>query len=109
KALTEKEMRTLVDLLDDEDQRSLDMVRDQILQIGDPMLPFLDDFRASCAGNLTARIDSLASELRYRNIKDSFAKFSSGPDCDLEQGTWLLCRFAYPGINPAVYAGWLDK
>jgi regulator of sirC expression with transglutaminase-like and TPR domain len=109
KALSENEMRTLVGLLDDEDPASLTLVRDQILRIGEPILPFLDDFRASCPGALTARVDALSHELKVRNLKTAFARFSASADCDLEKGSWLVCRVGYAGINPAVYTDWLDK
>jgi regulator of sirC expression with transglutaminase-like and TPR domain len=109
KSLSEKEMRSLVGLLDDEDDASLGLVCDQILKIGDPILPFLDDMRAHCASSLVGRVDSLTAELRYRNLKKDFAAFASAPDPDLEKGTWLFCRFGYPGVRPAVYSDWLDR
>lgn len=107
--LTETELRSLVGLLDDEDPQSISLVRSQILRIGEPVLPFLDDYRASCASNLTARVDSLTAELRFRNLKEAFAQYAASPECDLEQGAWLLSKFGYPGITPAVYSDWLDK
>lgn len=109
KNLSEKELRSLVGLLDDEDPKSLDLVRSQILSIGDPILPFLDDFRASCSPELTGRVDSLAGELRFRNLKEEFAAYAHKGPLDLERGAWLVSKFGYPGMNPAVYSDWLDK
>lgn len=109
RSLSEKEMRTLVGLLDDEDPRSLDLVRGEILKIGKPILPFLDDLRASCSSDLTRRVDTVISELRTRDLHDEFKRLAGSPDCDLETGVWLISRIGFPGVRPAVYMGWLDK
>lgn len=107
--ISDREMRSLVGLLDDDEGESLNLVYDQILRIGDPILPFLDDLRASGTPNMIGRVDSLTAELRFRNLKRDFAAFASSAEPDLEKGTWLFCRFGYPGVRPSVYSEWLDR
>lgn len=109
KPLSEAELRSLVRLLDDEDPGSQALIRGQILKIGEPVLPFLDDFRASCAAELTHRVDTLILELRFRAIREEFARYASSPDPDLEAGAFLLCRFGYPGLRTQPYSTWLDE
>ncbi len=105
----ESELRSLVRLLEDEDPGSQDLVRRQILRIGEPVLPFLDDFRASCAADLTPRVDNLILELRFRRLRGEFVRYASSPEPDLETGAFLLCRFGYPGLKTAPYSAWLDE
>lgn len=104
----ETEMRSLLTLLDEEDPRSLEMVRRQILRIGEPILPFLDELRAS-GSELAAKADAMARQLRFKNLKEDFLRLAASPEPDLEKGALLLCRFGYPGIKPAVYSAWLDR
>lgn len=94
---TERELRSLVTLLDEEDPRSFELVRRQILSIGEPVLPFLDEVRAGDDQNLAARADAMTRAVRFQKTKDEFARLARSPEPDLETGTLLLARFAYPG------------
>ncbi|MBI5624393.1 MAG: hypothetical protein HY924_11500 [Elusimicrobia bacterium] len=109
KTLSESEMRSLVTLLDDDDETSVNLIRSEILKVGEPMLPFLDEYRTSCAAGVAGVIESIKLDLRFQKLKDSFEKFAASAEPDLEEGAFLLCRFAYPQINPLVYREWLDR
>jgi regulator of sirC expression with transglutaminase-like and TPR domain len=109
KPLTESEMRSLVTLLDDEDEASVSLIRSEILKVGEPMLPFLDEYRASCATGVAGLVESIKLDLRFQRLKDAFEKLAVQPDPDLEEGAFLLCRFGYPQVNPMVYREWLDR
>ena len=106
---SERELRSLVTLLDEEDPGSFELVRRQILRIGEPVLPFLDEARAGGDQNLAARADVMTRAVRFQRIKDDFARLARAPETDLETGALLLARFAYPGIDPQVYSTWLDR
>lgn len=106
---SDRELRSLVTLLDEEDPRSFDLVRRQILSIGEPVLPFLEEVRAGSDSGLAARADAMTREVRFQRIKEEFARLGRAPELDLEAGALLLARFAYPGIEPRVYSTWLDR
>ncbi|MBI4678683.1 MAG: hypothetical protein HY748_13980 [Elusimicrobia bacterium] len=106
---TDSEMRSLVSLLDDEDEVSVRLVRTEIMRIGEPMLPYLDEYRTSCAAGVAGLIESIKLDLRFQRLKGSFERLSASPDPDLEEGAFLVCRFGYPQINPLVYREWLDR
>jgi regulator of sirC expression with transglutaminase-like and TPR domain len=106
---SEKELRSLVTLLDEEDPKSFDLVRRQILSIGEPVLPFLEEVRAGADMGLAARADAMTREVRFQRIKEDFALLARAPEFDLEAGSLLLARFAYPGVEPSVYSTWLDR
>jgi len=108
KTLSETEIRSLVSLLDEQDSGNLDLVQRQILELGAPALPFLDELRGRCDPELAARADALARQLHFRDLREAFHKLAVSPALGLEEGVWLIMRFGYPGSDPAVYSGWLD-
>ena len=109
KTLSENELRSLVTLLDDEDPKSLALVRTQILRIGEPVLPFLEELRAKAGSDLAARADEMSRELRFSNLRREFAALAKTPEPDLEKGALLLARFGHPALAPNTYSLWLDR
>ena len=109
KALTEQDLRSLVTLLDDEDPQSLDLVCREILHQGERILPFLEELRAKSGSELAAKVDAMTFQLRFRNLKEDFLRLAVSPEPDLERGALLISRFGYPGIDPMVYSGWMDR
>lgn len=109
RSLSEHELRSLVGLLDDEDPGSLDLVRQQILSIGDPVLPFLEEVRAKARPPMAAKLDAMTRELRFQNLKEAFVKLSVSREPDLEAGALLITRFGYPGLDVSAYSRWLDE
>ena len=109
KPLSPDALRSLVCLLDDEDPASLDLVKKEILTLGERVLPFLEELRAKSEPSLAARVDAMTVALRLRRLKTDFAALAADAQTDLEKGAFLLCRFAYPGVDYSVYSGWLDR
>lgn len=109
-SLDDAALRHLIDLLDDEDPRSLGLVRAKILEQGERALPFLDELRrASPAVPLAQRATELAEELRFRALESEFARLAAEPAPDLEEGAFLVSRFGQPSADLGAYRGWLDR
>lgn len=104
----DNELRSLVRLLDDEDPGSLEMVRKQIMKVGDPVLPFLRELEES-PGAVGERAAAVARELRFKKLRREFAAVAAAAEPDLETGSLLLSRFAYPDARPQTYVSWLDR
>lgn len=109
KPLDERALRSLATLLDEEDPDSLRLVRDQILRVGEPMLPFLEEFRARAETSVAARVEAVAGELRFTGLKRDFAALARQVRPDLETGAFLLARFCYPALDDKPYRLWLDR
>lgn len=107
--LDENALRSLVALLDDEDPRSLELVRERLLAVGAPAIPFLEAARAGSEPDLAARFDAMAEELRFSDLKRDFAALAAERVPDLETGAFLLARFVRPSADPRPYRGWLDR
>lgn len=108
-SLDDNSLRSLVDLLDDEDPRSLELVRSKLFDVGAPAIPFLEAARETSGPELAARFDAMADELRFRDLKRDFLAVASERVPDLEAGAFLLARFVRPGADPAIYGRWLDR
>jgi regulator of sirC expression with transglutaminase-like and TPR domain len=105
----ESELRSLVTLLDEDDPTSLALVRNQILRIGEPVLPFLEELRGNAQPDLAARAEEMSRELRFSNLRQDFMALGRTPEPDLEKGALLLARFGYPALTAATYSMWLDR
>lgn len=108
-SLDDSALRSLVDLLDDSDPRSLELVRRRILDVGAPAIPFLEARRAGAEPELAARFDAMAEELRFQDLRRGFGELAAERIPDLEAGAFLLSAFVRPGADPAVYRRWLDR
>lgn len=102
-------LRSLVGLLDEEDPRSLELVKAQILGIGEPVIPFLEELREGSPGQLAERADVMTRELRFDALRRGFSSLARQSDPDLETGALLIAKFGYPGFDPSLYSGWLDQ
>lgn len=109
KTFAETELRSLVGLLDEEDPRSLDLVRNQIMEIGEPVIPFLEELRAASPGELAQRADVLTREVRFGSLQRDFRDLARQTDVDLERGAFLVAKFGYPGFDIGLYHNWLDQ
>jgi regulator of sirC expression with transglutaminase-like and TPR domain len=107
--LDETALRSLVALLDDEDPRSLDLVRRKLFDVGAAAIPYLEAARASSAPEFAARLDEMAEELRFRDLQRDFLAMAAERVPDLESGAFLLSRFVRPSADAAVYRRWLDR
>jgi regulator of sirC expression with transglutaminase-like and TPR domain len=109
KEITETELRSLVTLLDDEDAAAVALVRAQILKIGEPVLPFLEELCQKADSDLAEKAEELTRELRFSNFRRELVSLARSPEPDLERGALLLARFGYAAIDPTAYSSWLDR
>ena len=106
----DRNLRSLVLLLEDEEPSSASLVREHILKIGAPILPYLMDLERSRPA-LFEKAKGLISDIVFGEIKKEFEKFArlSESKKDLEKGAFLIARFAYPLLDERVYHKWLDN
>ena len=108
-SLDETALRSLVALLDDEDPRSLELVRSRLFDIGMAAIPYLEAAREASPPEFAARLEAMTEELRYRALKSEFLALAAERVPDLEAGAFLLSRFVRPGADHEVYRLWLDR
>jgi regulator of sirC expression with transglutaminase-like and TPR domain len=108
-SLDETALRCLVALLDDEDPRSLKLVRSRLFDVGVAAIPYLEAARDASPPEFAARLDEMTGELRYRELKGAFLALAAERVPDLETGAFLLSRFVRPSADPGAYRLWLDR
>lgn len=107
--LDEKELRSLVTLLEEEDPASLALVRSKILGVGTAIMPYLDELRPAASPEMAVRLESVAGELRFQDLRRDFVRLSLAKTPDLEEGSLLISRFGFADVDAPVYTAWLDK
>lgn len=107
--LDETALRSLVALLDDEDPRSLELVRRRLFDVGTAAIPYLEAAREASPPEFAARLEAMTEELRFRELKSEFLTLAAERVPDLETGAFLLSRFVRPSADHGVYRLWLDR
>lgn len=79
------------------------------MSIGAAILPFLDELRPAATPAMALRLESIAGELRFQDLKRDFTKLSLANEPDLEDGALLISRFGYADADPAACRAWLDR
>lgn len=110
KNVGKRNLRSLVLLLDDEDPPSLALVREHILKIGPPILPYFAELQTTNP-SLFKKSQDLIAEISFHGVKDKFKKWihGGGKKMDLEEGVFLIAHFEYPLFDDQVYKDWIDR
>jgi hypothetical protein len=100
----------IVKLLQDDDPRTVDLVKDQLALQGSSALPSLQDLLSMYDERVTehvkdvmGRIDAEEAGLELSRACQPFAEYD-----DLEGFCWLLARAMLPGTEVAIWQGLLD-
>jgi len=101
----------IVKLLQDDDPRTVDLVKDQLALQGSAALPSLQDLLTMYDERVTehvkdvmGRIDSEEAGQELSRVCQNFAEYD-----DLEGFCWLLARAMLPGTDVAEWRGLLDQ
>ncbi len=105
----ESQIRALIRLLSDEDDRIVRTISGKLITIGPPAMPLLQEAELE-QPDMADRIASVLEEIRWGKIEDELVGLSALPDksMSLESGSFLIARHAYPALNVECYRGRLD-
>ncbi len=99
--ISEKEIKSLVSLMDDEDDFSRKIVRDRILNIGEPAIPFLlDAIEKSINNTETNNLKNLFDEINLNTTYDNLRIWKGLNSTNLYQGLLILAKYRYPQLKP---------
>ena len=101
----------IVKLLQDDDPRTVDLVKEQLAQQGSAALPSLQDLLtlydervAEHVKDVMGRIDAAEAERELGRLCQNFAEHG-----DLEAFSWLLARAMLPGVDIQEWRALLDQ
>jgi regulator of sirC expression with transglutaminase-like and TPR domain len=110
-SIGENQIKALIKLLSDENARVARMVKEKLVEIGDPAIPFLLEAE-SRQPVMAQRIEAVLDEIRGSRLEEELRQLSNreyqGIELDLEQGAFLIARYAYPALDVGAYVRRLD-
>src|SRR2546427_1618280 len=105
----EPQIRALIRLLSDEDERVARTIAGKLAEIGAPAVPLLREAEIE-QPEMAARISEILDDIQGQRLEGEFHALSASEDedLDLETGAFLIARFAYPNLNVAPCVKLLD-
>ena len=103
------QIKALIRLLSDEDDRIARTIAGKLTEIGDPAVPLLREAEIE-QPEMAERISGILDDIRAQRLESEFHALSACDDngLDLEAGAFLIARFAYPDLDVAVHVNMLD-
>lgn len=108
--INEREIHSLVALLDDDDQEVLNHVESKLLSLGKDAIPILES-EWSKLQNTTQqnRLLQIVHRIQYSELLKEFADWFSSSEQDLLTGIYLIARYQYPNLNEQDIINHIDK
>lgn len=107
--IPESQIRALIRLLSDEDDRIVQTISGKLIDIGPSAVPLLQEAEIE-QPEMGDRIVSILEEIRGGKLEDELVEQASRPDdaMSLETGAFIVARYAYPALDVSRYREQLD-
>lgn len=108
--IPESQIRALIRLLADEDEKIVQTISGRLIDIGPSAVPLLQEAEIE-QPEMAERIASVLEEIRGGKLEDELIAQAALPDdrMDLEQCAFLIARYAYPSLDVSMYVHQLDE
>ena len=108
--VNESQIRALIRLLGDEDERIVKTISGRLIDFGDSAVPLLQEAEIE-QPEMADRIVTVLEEIRGTRLEEELRDLVAFPDeqVDLETGAFILARYAYPMLDVRGYQGQLDR
>jgi len=98
--LTNKEIKALISLLEDDDPEIYQHVSAQINELGDAIIPFLEEaWEESLNPDFQKRMEDLIHELQFEGLKERLKAWKEEGATNLLKGIWLVNTYQYPDVE----------
>jgi len=103
-------VKSLIYLLDDEDESIYFSAKDHLLQSGEQVLPVLESYLQTDDSLMQKRLREIFDEISLNAFKEQLRRFCAKhkDDLDLEEGAFLIAKHAFPSVDMRVYADLLN-
>ncbi|MEX1187768.1 MAG: transglutaminase-like domain-containing protein [Bacteroidia bacterium] len=93
-------LRAMIMLLEDPDEAIFSEIREQLLNLGAPVIPALEGvWESTFNPNLQRRIEDIIQVIQFSNVKEEIRLWADTGGTDLLQGTILIARYQYPDLD----------
>lgn len=98
--MNEKEVESLIKLLDDPDAEISRHVEDKLLSYGNDVIEYLESaWSQSLDSILQERIENLVHKIQFQNVKRDLELWYIGGAFDLLQGMLIINKYQYPDLD----------
>lgn len=98
--LSDRELKALVSLLDDQDDQIVNQITDKIRSLGKDIIPFLEnEWETNFNPSVQRRIEELIHDLQYELLKERIKDWYESKDQDLLTGLWMVATYQYPDLE----------
>ncbi len=106
----ESQIRALIRLLSDEDDRIVRTISGKLIDIGPTAVPLLQEAEIE-QPEMAGRVASVLEEIRWSKLEDELIELAELPEqaISLERGAFLIARYAYPTLDVSSYRRELDR
>lgn len=107
----EKSIQALVQLIDDPDENIFFHVRDELINIGEQAIPFLEDSWEKENYGLTfqSRVEQLIHDIQFNNVRTKLEHWIAAPDKDLLEGALIINEYQYPNLDENILREKIQK
>jgi regulator of sirC expression with transglutaminase-like and TPR domain len=107
--LNEKEVISLIALLDDEDNEVAEHVENKLLSLGRDVIPFLENEWNQSDPEQQQRIEIIIHKIQFSRLLDDLRAWGRSQDQNLLDGIWLVARYRYPHLEKKNIIAELDR
>lgn len=98
--MNEKEIASLIKLLDDPDPQIFEHIEGKLLSYGNQVITYLESaWEKSFDALLQERLENLVHKIQYNNVKEDLALWHQSGGFDLLSGILIINRYQYPDLN----------
>lgn len=99
--INNKELESLIKLLDDPDTEVSEHVQERLLSYGSEVIKYLETaWEQSFDALLQERIENLVHKIQYQSVKKELELWYHGGAFDLLQGVIIINQYQYPDMDP---------
>lgn len=85
------------------------IIRQRLVEIGPSALPALERCVREGAPLISERADRIIESIRLEAMEGEWQRYAEKEPCSLEEGVFLLARFAYPEMDPDPYRAQINR
>ena len=106
---TQRTIKSLLRLLSDPNERIAATIHEKLIEFGESALPYLDEAEQQ-EPSLVERLTDIREAIRFSVLQKEFLRLRSigGNHIDLEAGTFLIAKSAYPDLDVDYYVQVID-
>ena len=107
--INEREIASLIKLLDDPDTEVYAHIEAKLLSYGNEVINYLESaWERSFDAILQERIENLVHKIQFNNVKEDLALWHQSGGFDLLRGILIINKYQYPDLNEQKISNYLE-